>query len=245
MGRWPFALSAIAIISMILLAIVWLKSNEEIRVNDKLVNNQNLQKNSSENARDNSSAKKNINVNQAKGWKIYRNNDYGFEFSYPERFGEAKLEILPEVFTPDGEKVGEEMRGTFTNIPSTGIIFGGVTINYDDASRSYSRVNFSGYIKNDEGYFFGLNRYTGSPLRSMVPEKIINNLVLFVDCKSFGGICDIPDSSYQGILGTKNEMAGLINLERSEYKGLIIWADKGYIQDEEFEKILSSVKTFK
>jgi hypothetical protein len=181
---------------------------------------------------------------QAENLITFKNAKYGFEFKYPERFGEVSFEVIPEAYTPDGEIIGTEMRGMFTNIPSSGIVFGGATSKYDDTSRSTSSVNFKGYIKNSDGYFFGLNSYTGEPFRKMEPKKILNNLVLFVDCKSFGGVCDIPDSSYRGIVGTKNEMAGLINLKGDKFKGLIILADKGYISEAEFEKILTSVKVF-
>ena len=85
----------------------------------------------------------------------------------------------------------------------------------------------------------------------MTPKKIINNNVLLVDCESFTKRCLIVDTHMSRTINEdlEHSIAGLINLRKGEFKGLMILANNRYnnkhyeyISEDEFIKILSSFK---
>lgn len=180
-------------------------------------------------------------------WQTYRNNEFGFEFKYPSKFGEVIFEVNPESFIAKGEKIGMRMEGKFSD--NSSIIFGGVTNDYTAVSRETSKVGyFGGYLENNGVYFYGKNEFYNEFYGEMMPKKIINDDILLIDCKSFVKQCLIVDSymmsPYTIEEEIENKIAGLINLKNDEFKGLIISANSEFIKEDDFTKILSTVKTF-
>ena len=182
-------------------------------------------------------------------WQTYRNEELGFEFKYPSEFGEIVFEVAPEISLPvEGEKVGMKMEGTFSE---SSLVFGGKTATYNNVSREITKINFKGYIKNDDGYFFGFNPYQDELYGKMTPKKIINNDVLLVNCESFAKRCLIVNTYMSRTVDEdiKHSMAGLINLKESEFGGLMILANSRYnnkyhkyMDEDRFVEILSTFR---
>jgi len=182
-------------------------------------------------------------------WQTYQNEELGFEFKYPSEFGEVVFEITSEISLPvEGEKVGMKMEGTFSG---SSLIFGGKTATYNDVSREITKIDFKGYIKNDDGYFFGIDSYQDELYGKMTPKKIINDDVLLVNCESFSKRCLIVDTYMSRTIDedTKYSVAGLINLKENEFGGLMILANNRYnnkhheyMDEDEFVEILYTFK---
>ncbi len=182
-------------------------------------------------------------------WQTYRNKELGFEFKYPLEFGEVVFEITPEISLPvKGEKVGMKMEGTFSK---SSLVFGGKTATYNNVSREITKIDFKGYTKNDNGYFFGFNSYQDELYGEMTPKKIINDDVLLVNCESFAERCFIVNTYMSRTVDEdfKHSIAGLINFKKGEFGGLMMLANNKYnnkhheyIDEDKFIEILSTFR---
>lgn len=162
-------------------------------------------------------------------WQTYRNEEYGFEVSYPREFGTVTVE------THDGT-TGKQIMGKFSN--NQNILFGGITEDYTSA-RSGFYLDFSKFNISDGGYYWEL---AGNQKYPIFPKKIIRDGVIVVDCMSFIEKCDVTGPS---ISIPRGKLAGLINLEKEDFSGLVVLINEENISEDVLIKILNAFKVIR
>ncbi|MFH1522581.1 MAG: hypothetical protein ABIE43_02040 [Patescibacteria group bacterium] len=171
-----------------------------------------------------------LKLEDVKVWKIYRNDELGFEFNYPDQIGELSYNkynnqfiILPSNLVPNKNEYY--------------FAIGGVTKNYS-ANKEGGSGTFSGFKKDGDKYFFEV---IGDISFEIVPKKVVSENVLLVDCMSYEEKCNIKGPSRSLLV---NEQAGLINLNHEKFNGLMFRSLKDRISEELFTKMLESFKIF-
>lgn len=162
-------------------------------------------------------------LDDIQSWKIFRNEELGIEFNYPSQFGEITL-----------------------NYSETGL-YG----RFDNSFYIKSRANYKGgtedrvsnvlnFEKRNNEYY--INYISGSI--KVVPKKIINNNIIFVDCLSYDTKCNLPGGP--SIILPKGLLLGVANLEKDsfDFKAISFFVQDKEVSEEVFIKILESVKLF-
>ncbi|MFH1089536.1 MAG: DUF333 domain-containing protein [Candidatus Uhrbacteria bacterium] len=154
-------------------------------------------------------------------WQVYQNDELGFKFSYPKSFGNFDFKVSTE-----------SVKGEFSN--SSELMVGGITKDFS-APRSSSYMDFAGFKKEDDKYFWG---FIGNDFsRIIIPRKVISENIILVDCLSFEDKCVHTGPSvslYEG------DLAGLINLKDEKFTGLIFKTSEENIGEELLTEILST-----